>query len=276
MLGWLPIAYWVHTPHPFLIRFGENLGIRYYGLSYLLGFIASYWLLSRYYRAGRSPVKTEAIMDLMMFMVIGVMAGGRLGHFMLYRPEDLFHPPWAFFQVWKGGMASHGGFVGVIIAAWWFTRSRKLPFLVVTDAIVTTVPAGLGFGRIANFLNGELWGKTSDVPWAMIFEQTGGGPFPRHPSQLYEAGLEGLLLFAFMQWRFWKSDVARRHPGRISGEFLIAYALVRIGCEVFREPDEGIALILGLSRGTFYSLFLAVGGLAVVGITARLASKGKT
>ena len=274
MHGWLPIAHWVHTPHPFLIQFSETLGIRYYGLSYLLGFVAAYLLMSWYYRAGRSPVKTEQIMDLMMFMVIGVMAGGRLGHFLLYHPEDLFHPPWAILEVWKGGMASHGGFVGVILAAWWFTRSRQLPFLVVTDIVVTTVPAGLGFGRIANFLNGELWGKPSDVPWAMIFNQTGGGSLPRHPSQLYEAALEGLLLFAFVQWRFWQSDIARRSPGRLSGEFLVAYAVVRIICEVFREPDA--TLILGLSRGMFYSLFLIAGGLGVMALSIRLGSKGKS
>ena len=274
MHGWLPIAHWVHTPHPFLIQFNETLGIRYYGLSYLMGFVAAYLLMGWYYRAGRSPVKTEQVMDLMMFMVIGVMVGGRLGHFLLYHPEDLFHPPWAFFQVWKGGMASHGGFIGVIVAAGWFTRSRHLPFLVVTDVVVSTVPAGLGFGRLANFLNGELWGKPSDMPWAMIFTQTGGGTLPRHPSQLYEAALEGLLLFAFMQWRFWKSDVTRRAPGRLSGEFLIAYAVVRIICEVFREPDA--TLILGLSRGMFYSLFLIAGGLGVVALSTRLGSKGKS
>ena len=274
MHGWLPIAHWVHTPHPFLIQFNETLGIRYYGLSYLMGFVAAYLLMGWYYRAGRSPVKTEQVMDLMMFMVIGVMVGGRLGHFLLYHPEDLFHPPWAFFQVWKGGMASHGGFIGVIVAAGWFTRSRHLPFLVVTDVVVSTVPAGLGFGRLANFLNGELWGKPSDMPWAMIFTQTGGGTLPRHPSQLYEAALEGLLLFAFMQWRFWKSNVTRRAPGRLSGEFLIAYAVVRIICEVFREPDA--TLILGLSRGMFYSLFLIAGGLGVVARSTRLGSKGKS
>jgi phosphatidylglycerol:prolipoprotein diacylglycerol transferase len=273
MLGWLPMAHLVHTPHPFLVQFTENLGIRYYGLAYLLGFVAAYWLLNRYYRAGRSPVESSQIMDLMMAMVLGVLVGGRLGHFLLYHPEELFNPPWAFFQVWKGGMASHGGFIGVVVGAWWFARSRRLPFLGITDAVVTTVPAGLGFGRIANFLNGELWGKRSDVPWAMIFDQTGGGMSPRHPSQLYEAALEGLLLFAFMQWRFWKSDVTRRHPGRLSGEFLIAYALVRIICEVFREPDA--ALILGLSRGMFYSLFLVLGGLVVVAVTTP-GLKGKS
>ena len=250
------------------------MGIRYYGLAYLLGFVAAGWLLHRYYRAGRSPVETGMIMDLMMYMVIGVMVGGRLGHFLLYHPEDLFNPPWAFFLVWQGGMASHGGFVGVLIGAWWFTRSRKLPFLKVTDAVVTTVPAGLGFGRIANFMNGELWGRTTDVPWAVIFEKSGGGIFPRHPSQLYEAALEGLLLFAFMQWRFWKSDVAQRQPGRLSGEFLLAYALLRTGGEVFREPDA--ALILGLNRGAFYSLFLAAGGLAVVVVATRQRSKDES
>jgi phosphatidylglycerol:prolipoprotein diacylglycerol transferase len=268
------LAYWVHTPHPFLIRLGENLGLRYYGLSYLLGFVAGWWLLGRYHRAGRSPLDPTMVMDLMMSLVIGVMVGGRLGYFLLYHPADLFNPPWAFFQVWQGGMASHGGFVGVIVATWWFCRSRQLPYLRVTDAIVTTVPVGLGLGRIANFMNGELWGKTTDVPWAMIFHQTGGGILPRHPSQLYEAALEGLLLFALMQWRYWKSEVAQRQPGRVSGEFLIAYALLRIVGEFFREPDA--ALILGLSRGMFYSLFLAAGGLVVVTISFRRRSQHKS
>jgi len=266
-------AYWIHQPHPFLIQFSENVGLRYYGLAYLLGFVAGFWLMDRYHRARRSPVETGAIMDLMVYLVVGVLAGGRLGYFLLYHPADLFNPPWAFFQVWKGGMASHGGFVGVILAAWWFARSRRLPFLQVADVVVTTVPAGLCFGRIANFLNGELWGKVTDVPWAVVFEQTGGGPDPRHPSQLYEAGLEGLLLFAFMQWRFWKTGAAQRQPGRIAGEFLLAYALARAVGELFREPDAG--LILGLSRGTFYSIFLVAAGGAVMAWSARLASQRK-
>jgi phosphatidylglycerol:prolipoprotein diacylglycerol transferase len=269
MLGWLPMAHWVHTPHPFLLRFTESVGIRFYGLGYLLGFATAYWLLGRYFRAGRSPLKPEAIMDLLMLLIVGVMVGGRLGYFLLYHPADLFNPPWAFFQVWNGGMASHGGFLGVIIAAWWFTRSRQLPFLQVTDAMVTAVPVGLGLVRIANFLNGELWGKPTSVPWGVIFEQTGGGPLARHPSQLYEAALEGLLLLAFVQWRFWRTTVAQRQPGRLSGEFLVGYAVVRIVCELFREPDAGVSLILGLNRGLFYSLFLALGGVAVVAVSRR-------
>jgi phosphatidylglycerol:prolipoprotein diacylglycerol transferase len=203
----------------------------------------------------------------MTWLVLGVMIGGRLGSFLLYHPEQLFHPPWAFFMVWEGGMASHGGFVGVILAVWWFTRRRKLPFFQVTDAIATTVPAGLFFGRLANFINGELWGKVTDVPWAVIFPASPASLVPRHPSQLYEAALEGLLLLAFMQWRFWKSDVTKTQPGRLSGEFLVAYSLARAVCEIFREPDAD--LILSLSRGTFYSLFFLAGGLALIALTPR-------
>jgi phosphatidylglycerol:prolipoprotein diacylglycerol transferase len=139
----------------------------------------------------------------------------------------------------------------------------------VSDLVVTVAPIGLFFGRLANFMNGELWGKPTSVPWAMIFIKTGGGPEPRHPSQLYEAGLEGLLLFAFLQWRFWKSPKAQTQPGRIAGEFLVAYALVRSLGEIFREPDEGVSLILGLSRGTFYSLFMIVAGVALIAYASR-------
>jgi phosphatidylglycerol:prolipoprotein diacylglycerol transferase len=273
MSGWLPLAYWVHTPHPFLLRFSENIGIRYYGLAYLLGFVAAFWLLVRYHRAGRSPMDGGMVGDLMTYLVIGVMVGGRLGSFLLYHPEDLFNPPWAFFLIWKGGMASHGGMIGVVVALWWFTRKREVGFLQVADLIVTVAPLGLFFGRIANFLNGELWGKTTTVPWAMIFSQTGGGELPRHPSQLYEAALEGLLLFAFMQWRFWRTAVAQRQPGRLAGEFLLAYAAVRALGEVFREPDA--SLILGLSRGTFYSVFLVAGGLALIALAPRRTSERK-
>ncbi len=273
MLSTLPLAYWVHQPHPFLIQFSENFGIRYYGLAYLTGFLAAGWLLRAYHRAGRSPLDTNGIFDLMTALIAGVIIGGRLGYFLLYHPDELFSPPWAFFLVWKGGMASHGGFLGVMIALWWFTRNRAPPLLQVADLVVTTVPVGLFLGRLANFLNGELWGKVATVRWAVIFENTGGGNFPRHPSQLYEAGLEGVLLFAFIQGRFWKSDCARVQPGRLSGEFLLAYALARALGEIFREPDAG--LILGLSRGTFYSIFLVVAGVGLILFAARPPLKRK-
>ncbi|HWA10749.1 MAG TPA: prolipoprotein diacylglyceryl transferase [Opitutaceae bacterium] len=257
------LAYWTHDLNPFLIQFTENFGIRYYGLAYLAGFVGSFWLLLRYHRAGRSPLNTDAVFELMTYLVLGVMVGGRLGNFLLYHPDQLFNPPWAFFMVWKGGMASHGGFAGVIFAMWLFARHQKLSFLQIADLVVTTVPLGLLLGRIANFINGELWGKPATVPWAVIFPASGDHPVPRHPSQLYEAALEGAVLLAFMQWRFWRSDAARR-PGRLSGEFLLGYAIARMICELFREPDADVSLILGLSRGTFYSVFLVLAGVALI------------
>lgn len=268
MLGWPLLAYWEHTPHPFLIRFSENFGLRYYGLAYLLGFAATAWLIHRYHKAGRSPLGLNAISDLMTYLIAGVLIGGRLGYFLFYQPGTLVTDPLALFRVWEGGMASHGGFLGVMLALFIFARRQQVPFFHVSDLVVSTCPLGLGLGRLANFLNGELWGKTTDVPWAVIFEQTGGGRMPRHPSQLYEAALEGFLLFAFLQWRFWRSPAVKLQPGRLSGEFLVAYALARIGCEAFREPDA--SLILGLSRGMFYSLFMAAGGLAIIATRGRI------
>jgi phosphatidylglycerol:prolipoprotein diacylglycerol transferase len=270
-----PLAYWVHQPHPFLIQFSENFGIRFYGLAYLAGFLIAGWLLRRYHQAGRSALDANAIFDLMTWLVAGVVIGGRLGYFLLYQPELVVRDPLALIRVWEGGMASHGGFVGVILAMWLFARRRKIPFLPLTDLVVSTVPVGLFFGRVANFINGELWGKPATVPWAVIFEKTGGGALPRHPSQLYEAALEGLLLFAYVQWRFWKSDCTQRQPGRLAGEFLVGYALLRIFGERFREPDAGVELLYGLSRGTFYSLFVLAGGLAVVAFTRRRNSQRK-
>jgi phosphatidylglycerol---prolipoprotein diacylglyceryl transferase len=258
----LPLAYFVHEPHPFLGPHWGNFGIRIYGLGYLLGFAAAYFLLVRYARHGRSQLPETRIVDLMTALVLGVMIGGRLGWFLLYHPRDLFNPPWAFFQVWNGGMASHGGFLGVAIALAWFARQTKIPFAHLGDLIVSAAPVGLGLVRIANFLNGELWGKVTSVSWGVIFDQSGGGRIPRHPSQLYESALEGLLLFGLMQLLFWKTEVVRTRPGLLSGVFLIAYAIVRMICEVFREPDA--SLFLGLSRGTFYSIFLIVGGLALI------------
>lgn len=263
----MTLAYWTHDLSPFLLRFGENLGIRWYGLAYLAGFVGAGWLLRRYCRAGRSTLDQNAIFDLMTALVAGVIVGGRLGYFLFYQPASLFRDPLILVRVWEGGMASHGGFIGVTVALWWFTRKRAEGMLQVGDLVATTVPVGLFFGRVANFINGELWGKVAAVPWAVIFQDTGGGALPRHPSQLYEAALEGLVLFAFVQWRFWQSTVARDQPGRLAGEFLIAYSVARAVCEIFREPDAG--LILGLNRGTFYSGFLVAGGVALIILATR-------
>jgi phosphatidylglycerol:prolipoprotein diacylglycerol transferase len=259
----MPFAYWVHDFSPFLIKFTENFGIRYYGLAYLLGFLSAAGLLVLYERRGRSAFGFNAVTDLITAIVFGVLLGGRLGYFFLYQIDLLRADPFAVFRVWEGGMASHGGFIGVLIAVWWWSRRRQAPMLQVSDLIVTTAPAGLLFGRIANFINGELVGRVTTVSWAVIFpdNEIDRGllrAFPRHPSQLYQAALEGVLLLAYMQWRFWRSDTARTHPGRLSGEFLIGYAGVRMVGEMFREPDA--SLFFGLSRGTFYSIFLVAAG----------------
>ena len=268
MIATLPFAFWVHHFSPFLGPHWGNFGIRYYGLSYVLAFLSAAWLLVRYARANRSQLPAGRVGDLMVALVFGVMIGGRLGSFIFYHPEQLAQDPLSFFRVWEGGMASHGGFLGVAVALAWFARAAKIPFLHLSDLVASVTPAGLFFGRVANFINGELWGKPTTVRWAVIFPNSAdpGTPLhlilPRHPSQLYEAALEGLLLFALMQWRFWRSDVVRTQPGRLAGEFLLGYALVRAVGEVFREPDA--SLILGLSRGTFYSLFLVAGGIALI------------
>jgi phosphatidylglycerol---prolipoprotein diacylglyceryl transferase len=261
-------GHWVHDLDPFLIRLTDSIGIRYYGLSYVLAFISAAWLLQRYARHGRSPLAADRVWDFMVAIILGVMLGGRLGSFLLYHPRELLNDPLSLFRVWEGGMASHGGFVGVTIALLWFAKHHRMPFLPLADAIVSVAPLGLFFGRVANFINGELWGKPSMVSWAVIFPNADS--LPRHPSQLYAALLEGLLLFGYLQLRFWHSATARLHPGQLSGEFLIGYSLVRTLGEHFREPDAG--LILGLSRGTFYSVFVFAAGLALLLYSRRVKS----
>ncbi len=256
------LAHWVHDLSPFLIEFGNGFGIRYYGLAYLAGFLTAAWLFHCYARTGRSLLSSPQIADFMLALIIGVFLGGRLGYFLLYQPELLRHNPLSLLRVWEGGMASHGGFLGVAVALWWFSRSRRLPFFHLADLVASATAVGLLFGRIANFINGELWGKPATVAWAVIFAQTGGGDEPRHPSQLYQASLEGALLLAFIQWRFWRSDSVAAQPGRLAGEFLIGYAILRAIGEIFREPDA--TLILGLSRGTFYSVFIIAFGLWLI------------
>jgi phosphatidylglycerol---prolipoprotein diacylglyceryl transferase len=266
------VAYWVHDLSPFLIRFTDNFGIRYYGLSYVLGFIGAWALLQLYHRKNRSPFSGNTIADLMTYVVLGVLIGGRLGYFLLYQPNTLARDPLMLIRVWEGGMASHGGFVGVAVGLWWWTRQQKVPFVRISDLIATVTPLGLMLGRIANFINGELPGKVTTVAWAVIFphneiDRELPQALPRHPSQLYQAALEGGLLLAYMQWRFWRSDIVRAQPGRLTGEFLIAYAILRMVGEIFREPDA--PLLFGVSRGTFYSIFLIVAGVVFIARSRR-------
>lgn len=263
------LAYWVHDLSPFFIRFSDNFGLRYYGLAYLAGFVCAALLLRTYYERGLSPFGSEEQSRLMTFGIVGVLVGGRLGYVLLYQLQGFVLDPLSLFKIWEGGMSSHGGFLGVTLAVFLFIRRKPHLLLKTGDLIVSLAPLGLLFGRIANFINGELWGRVSTVPWAVVFPQSAVDPNtplaeipPRHPSQLYEAVLEGLFLFFWTQWRL------RRTPalpdGQLSGEFLVLYAVVRIFAEIFREPDRGLSLILGLSRGQFYSLFIAAGGLLLL------------
>ncbi len=267
-------SHWVHDLSPFLIQFNESFGLRYYGLSYLLGFALGGWILWVAALRGRLALKPEAVADLMTALVIGVMVGGRLGYFALYEPRTVLEDPIQLIRVWDGGMASHGGFVGVGVAIAWFVRKHPIRFFALADAVIAVAPLGVGLGRVANFINGELWGRVTDVSWAVIFPASAipGTPLAeipaRHPSQIYAAALEGFLIFAYLQWRFWKTAAPLRQPGRITGEFLIIYGIARVITEMFREPDA--SLLLGLTRGTLYSLLMVIAGTIVLRRTKPL------
>ncbi|MCB2211199.1 prolipoprotein diacylglyceryl transferase [bacterium] len=260
--------YWVHDLDPFLIHFGGDIGLRYYGLAYVLAFLFAFWLFGRFRRAGLSPLTKNQEADAMLFLVLGALLGGRLGFMLLYDLPQFLREPWTIVEVWRGGMASHGGFAGVVLAGIWVAKRYKINFWRLADMMAVMTPPGLMLGRIANFINGELWGRISYVSWAVIFPESAapGTPVsqipPRHPSQLYEAALEGLLCLVYTQLRAWKSNVIREHPGQLGGEFLVLYGIVRIVGEQFREPDA--SLILDLSRGSFYSIFLALAGVLMI------------
>ncbi|MGE9295831.1 MAG: prolipoprotein diacylglyceryl transferase [Puniceicoccales bacterium] len=265
----------VHQMDPFLVRFPEAWpldGIRWYGLAYIAGFAIAWFLLRLYWKKGRSPYNPVQQADLLTAIVIGVIVGGRLGYYLLYRFDALLANPLILFKVWEGGMASHGGMVGIVIALIWFARKTQTSFWQAADVTVTLGPPGVFLGRIANYINGELYGREASVPWATHFLDVQWIPSigawqyvwtpPVHPSQLYQAGMEGLLLALYLQFRFWMVDPAKRVWGQLAGEFLIGYAVLRILGEVFREPDA--SLILGMSRGMFYSLFMILAGAAII------------
>ena len=263
-------SYWIHDLSPFLWRFPGELanwgpgGIRWYGISYLLGFIAAYFLLKLYFKHNRSPYDQEQIMNLITFQIIGVLIGGRIGYLLLYQGEKFLSDPLTIFRVWEGGMASHGGFIGVFIATLWYAKKSSQSIKPIGDLIVSIVPPGLFFGRIANFINGELWGKVTQVEWGVIFPKAPDFALgmARHPSQIYAAISEGLIPFIYIQWRFWRSSITNKYPGQLAGEFLILYSIARIFNELFREPDA--TLFFGISRGQFYSIFLLIGGAFIV------------
>lgn len=268
-------THWIHDLSPFLFQFPESFpliggnGLRYYGLSYMMGFLVAYLLLLYSYKKQRSPYSPEQVSDLITFNIAGVMLGGRLGYMLFYDLGGLMHNPLSFFYFWNGGMASHGGFIGVALGTILFVKINKQSLLHTADIIASVSAPGLFFGRIANFINGELWGNPSEVTWAVIFPLADN--LPRHPSQLYEAFGEGVILFIYIQLRFWGKLGKTPPKGQIAGEFWILYSIIRIVCENFREPDA--ALILGISRGQFYSISTLLAGFIFI-LIARAMDNG--
>ncbi len=246
---------------PYLFEIG-GFQLRYYSLAYLLGVIFAYWHLSKMIKQPGAPMAQRHVDDLFFYCMLGVILGGRLGYAIFYNP-GLWSNPLDVLKLWEGGMSFHGGLVGVLIAIGWVSRRDELSFLRVCDYIAVNVPMGMMLGRLANFNNGELWGRVSDVPWAMVFPRA--GEEARHPSQLYQAGLEGLLLLIVLLVLFWTTK-ARYRPGLLVGIFTLGIGLARFVNEFFREPDAQLAdfaIQTGLSMGQWLTLPLILTGLIV-------------
>lgn len=236
--------------------------LKWYSLAYLAGILLGYWHLSKMIKAPGSPMAQRHADDLFFYATLGIILGGRLGYTIFYAPE-LWSHPLDVLKLWEGGMSFHGGLIGVLLAITWVSWKNQLSFLRLCDYISVCVPFGMMFGRLANFVNGELWGRVTEsrVPWAMVFP--GAGDLPRHPSQLYEAGLEGLTLIALLLTLFWKTD-ARWRPGVLVGTFAFGIALARFTVEFFRQPDAQLldfAQRTGLSMGQWLTIPLMAVGL---------------
>ena len=294
------LAYYVHDLSPFLLDFGNGFGLRWYGLAYVAAFFVGYLLYVRLTEQGYSDLAPAQIADFITGVALfGVILGGRLGYMLLYDWQSFSSNPLVFFKFWDGGMASHGGMIGIVVFTWIYARRKRVSWLNIGDNLVVVAPVGLFFGRCANFINGELFGRVTSVAWAVQFpkelydappetaqlaisdaatlnpqwttiaqvvdnvrlspalrQQLGGTLSPRHPSQIYEALLEGALLFAIL---YILRTRLRLPNGVLTGVFFVGYAILRIFGEMFRQPDA--PLTMGLSRGQFLSLFLVVLGL---------------
>ncbi len=244
---------------PVALQLGP-LAIHWYGLMYLAGFMAFLWLGRKRIAALNHPqLNIKLLDDLLFYGVLGVILGGRLGYVLFYKAAYYLSHPLEIFAVWQGGMSFHGGFLGVLVAMAWLARKQHLRWLQVTDFIAPLVPPGLAFGRLGNFINGELWGRPTDVPWAMIFPNVDN--LPRHPSQLYEFALEGVLLFALL-WLYARKP---RQVGAVSGVFLIGYGSLRFIAEFSRQPDDFLGLLsFGMSMGQWLSLPMVIAGVVML------------
>jgi len=274
------MTHYVHNINPIVFELGGPLALRWYGISYLLGFVAAILLLRSWSKKGEFEVPVPEVSNfVVMLAFFGVFLGGRLGYVLLYSFDSFLNNPLYLFKVWEGGMASHGGLVGVILFMLWYAKRHRHSFWNLTDNMACTASLGFAFGRLANFINGELWGRVSDVKWAIIFPQelgysygnydmidihariADGSLLSRHPSQLYQALAEGFLVFGIMM--LLRRTAWGKRPGALSASFLILYALARIGMEFFREPDSTI-YFGWLTKGQLYSILMVVGAATII------------
>lgn len=268
---------------------GLELALRWYALAYIVGLLVGWRMIvglmkrPALWPAGGPPMKPEMVEQLLTWVVLGVVLGGRLGYVIFYKPMYYARNPLDILRIWDGGMAFHGGFIGVVLVVWWFCRIHRLPLPQVADAMAMATPPGLLFGRIANFINAELWGRPTDLPWGVIFPGELAqscpvdwvGPCARHPSQLYEAALEGLILGAVLLWLAYRRDALRR-PWQLTGVFLAGYGIGRFIVELFRQPDPQFVSVgnpvgyavqfdaFGLTQGQLLSLPMIAAGLLLV------------
>lgn len=243
---------------PVALDFGP-VKIHWYGLMYVFGFLALWWFAGRRASRPNSGWTKDQVSDLVFYGALGAILGGRLGYILFYNFSHYLTAPLDIFKVWQGGMSFHGGLLGVVVALWLFARRHKKTFFATADFVAPWAPIGLGLGRIGNFINHELWGRTTDLPWGMVF--IGAGDQPRHPSQLYEAFLEGLVMLVVLVWFSHRP----RPAGAVSGLFLVLYGSFRFLVEFVREPDAQLGLIFGpLSMGQLLSLPMVVVGIALM------------
>jgi phosphatidylglycerol:prolipoprotein diacylglycerol transferase len=244
---------------PVFLRIGP-VQLRWYGLMYMLSFIIGFFAMRRLAKYRKLHMSNDDLYDLLFYLILGVMIGGRLGYVLFYDLSNYLRDPLSIFAIWQGGMSFHGGFLGMIPAAWYISRKRGWKFLDIADLVSAVAPIGLGLGRIGNFINGELYGRPTNVAWAMVFPE--GGPTPRHPSQLYEALLEGLLLFLVLQWLYRK----KFYRGTVFWALLAFYGLFRFLVEFVREPDSQLGYVLGpFTRGQELTFpMLIIGGIMMI------------
>jgi len=242
---------------PVAIQIGP-IAIRWYALSYIAGILLAWRYCIWVSKLPPQRVSRAQLDDLLVWVTIGIIAGGRLGQVLLWDPGYYLRNPIAIFEIWKGGMAFHGGLIGVVLATWLYARRQKLSMFALLDVVAPSAPIGLFLGRVANFINGELVGRPTDVPWAMVFPRIDA--LPRHPSQIYQAALEGIVLFLVMLWAV-RQDKLRARLGALSGIFLIGYAVARSIGEVFREPEIDLGSLSFITWGQVLSVPMLLAGI---------------